>query len=155
MLQVFAVGAALTIAVLQTPSGKTVATDPRSGKAVVLTGCLAAATEGRQTRFMLINASPAPAGAPAQSPETGSTGVGTTGTGTSGSGSSATSTTAQDTAQVTVVLTAAKAVRLKPHVNHRVQVEGPLSRPDDTARADESARMEVTAVRRVPGACSR
>ena len=154
MLQVFALGAALTIAVLQTPSGKTVATDTGPDKPVVLTGCLAAATEGRQTRFMLINAGPAPAGTPTRSPETGSTGVGTTGTGTSGSGSSATSTTAQDTAQVTVVLTAAKHVRLQPHVDHRVEVEGPLTRPDDAAKADQPARMQVTAVRRVPGACS-
>ena len=144
MLQVFAIGAALTIAVLQTPSGRKAATDPGPDKPVVLTGCLAAATEGRQTRFMLINAGPAPAGAPTRSPENGTTVVGTTGTGTSGSGSSATSTTAQDTAQVTVVLTAAKNVRLQPHVDHRVEVEGPLTRPDEAAKADEPARMEVT-----------
>lgn len=154
MLQVFALGAALTIAVLQTPSGEQAATDPGPHKPVVLTGCLTATAQDQGPRFMLINAGPAPLGAAARPPETGTTGVGTTGTGTSGSGASASPTTAQDTAQVTVVLTAAKNVRLQPHVDHRVEVEGPLTRPAGTAKADEPARMEVTAVRRVPGACS-
>lgn len=170
MLQMFATGAAvLMITVVQGPSQRTgAATDPKADVPVVLSGCLVAtAAPGaeRKDGFMLINASPAPAGADevgTRDPETGSTGVGTTGTGTSGSGTSATPTTAQDSAQLTVLLTAASAVNLRQHVNHRVEVQGTLtgaplptmSKGVEPKAEDEPRQVRVSKIRRLSGACS-
>ena len=159
MLQMFAASAAvLMIAAIQSPSqDPRAAADPKPDAPVVLTGCVVAATEGKNTRYMLINASPAPAGGNETrtgAPETGSTGVGTTGTGTSGTGASASSTTAQDTAQVTVLLTSDRNLSLRRHVNHRIEVEGTMSRSAEAPNADEARQMRVTKVRRISGPCS-
>jgi len=159
MLQMFAASAAvLMIAAVQNPSRDPgAAADPQTDAPVVLTGCVVAATEAKVTRYMLINASPAPAGGNeirTGAPETGSTGVGTTGTGTSGTGASASSTTAQDAAQVTVLLTSDRNLSLRRHVNHRVEVAGRMSRSAEASNADGPRQMRVTKVRRLSGACS-
>lgn len=174
MFQMFAAGAAvLMITLVQTPPQRPgAAAERQADLPVVLSGCLVATAEPgaeRKEGFMLINAGPAPAGPDelaTRDPETGTTGVGTTGTGTSGSGSSASPTTAQDTAQVSVLLTAGPAVELRQHVNRRVEVQGTMSggplptiskgtKGTAEAKADEEPRqVRVTKVRRLSGACS-
>jgi len=159
MLQMFAAGAAvLVIAAIQSPSQDTAAAaDSQPDAPVVLTGCVVAATEGKNTRYMLINASPAPAGGHGTrtgAPGTGSTGVGTTGTGTSGIGASASSTTAQDTAQVALLLSSDGNLSLRRHINQRVEVQGTMSRSAEAPNADESRQLRVTKVRRISGPCS-
>jgi hypothetical protein len=163
MLQMFAAGAAmLMIAANQTPQQPGAAADPQPNTPVVLTGCVIAATQeaatqGKETQFMLINASPAPAGGDETrtgAPEPGTTGVGTTGTGTSGTGSSASSTTAQDTAQLNVLLTTDGKLSLRRHVNHRVEVQGTMDRTAEAPKADEPREVRVTKVRRLSSPCS-
>ena len=159
-----ATAAALMLGAVQTPA-RPADTAARGADPVVLTGCIASATEGKVTRFMLINASAAPAGADAATsrlPETGSTGVGTTGTGTSGMGSAPSPTTPQDTAQLTVLLTSDRSLPLRRHVNRRVEVQG--RRIDSTEASKPAAgtadtsgppqQLHVTKVRRVAGTCS-
>jgi len=158
MLQTFAVGAAvLMMASLQDPSTQPAAkADPRADRPVVLTGCVAASTEGKKTRFMLINASPAPAAGEktvTRAPETGSTGVGTTGTGTSGTGTTASPTAAQDSAQVNVLLTSDQ-ILLQRHVNRRVEVQGRMKGGAEATTADAPRELHVAKVRRLSGACS-
>ncbi|CAN5821610.1 hypothetical protein BH24ACI5_BH24ACI5_21440 [soil metagenome] len=167
MFQMLTAGAAvLILAAAQTPTRPPDAAAGRRADApVMLTGCLAASTEGKTTRFMLINASAAPAAGDAGAsrlPETGSTGVGTTGTGTSGMGATPSPTTSQDTAQLNVLLTSDRNLPLERHVNRRVEVEGRrIDGPDtpkpDTSKtdaADAPQQIHVTRVRRLAGACS-
>lgn len=157
MLHMFVAAMLMIPAVQATSQRPEPEADPQPETRVVLTGCVAMATEGKDTRFMLINASPAPAGvnaAQTAAPETGSTGVGTTGTGTSGTGSSASPTTVQDTAQVNVLLTSGPKLSLRRHVNRRVEVEGTMGRSAEPPNADELRQVRVTKVRRLSGACS-
>ena len=155
MFEMMTAAAMFVAASAQTPTQRPAANaDPLVHTAVVLTGCIAESTEGKETRFMLINASVA-AGAAARSgaPETGSTGVGTTGTGTSGVGATASPTSAQDSAQVTVLLTSDASVQLRRHVNRRVEVHGKMGVAAAPA-SDAPRQLHVTKLRRLSGSCS-
>jgi hypothetical protein len=151
------IAAMLSIASLQTPS-KPAASDPPAKSLVVLTGCVVSSTEGKDTRFMLINARPASAGGKDSraggAPETGSTGVGTTGTGTSGTGTSPSPTPAQDSAQVSVLLTSERNVRLDRHLNRRVEVQGTMMPGSAAPGAGVPREVRVTKLRRLASPCS-
>lgn len=162
MFQMLTAGAAvLILAAVQTPARPAdPATERGADAPIVLTGCIVASTEGKTTKFMLINASAAPASGDAAAtrpPETGSTGVGTTGTGTSGMGTSPSPTTPQDTAQLNVLLTSDRNVALASHVNRRVEVQGRKIDGPDTPKTDAedaAQQVHVTKVRRLEGSCS-
>lgn len=162
MFQILSAGATvLILAAVQTPARPSDPAADRPAEAtVVLTGCIAASTGGKETRFMLINASAAPAAgdaAAAKVPETGSTGVGTTGTGTSGMGATPSPTTPQDTAQLNVLLTSDRNLPLSRHVNRRVEVQGRKIGSAGAADPDadkDPQRVHVTKIRRLPGTCS-
>ncbi len=63
MLEMLTAAGALWAVLIQTPPPPAAAAAGRSvNSPVVLTGCLTASTEDKDPRFMLINASPAPAG---------------------------------------------------------------------------------------------
>jgi len=158
MVQIMAVGTAvLMMAAVQTPSRPPgAAADRPADTAVVLTGCVVASTEGKETRLMLINASAAPAGGQATPPpEAGSTGVGTTGTGTSGIGATPSSTIAPNMAPMNVLLTSARNVSLQRHVNRRVEVQGRMIGGLEAPVADLPRQVHVTKVRRLSGDCSK